>query len=117
MSSGNESTAEELVHYAMLQHSNPEKILVIGSSHPDAFAEILKHKSVKKIEYVALDPVITEMSQKYFVESWQLVQDKINLINQDGRYYINHTANEFDIIILNIGDPLNANINRFYTIE
>jgi len=57
------------------------------------------------------------MSQKYFVESWQLVQDKINLINQDGRYYINHTANEFDIIILNIGDPLNANINRFYTIE
>ena len=40
MSSGNNAALEEFVHYAMLQHENPEKILIIGSSHPDAFSEI-----------------------------------------------------------------------------
>ena len=117
MSSGNVAAAEELVHYAMLQHSIPENILVIGSSHPDVFSEISKYKSVKKIEYVEIDPVISELSQRYFADSWELIKDKINMINQDGRYYINQNTNEYDVIILNAGDPLNANINRFYTTE
>jgi spermidine synthase len=119
MSAGDATIAEELVHYVLLQHDNPQNILIIGSTHPDIFPEILKYKSVKKINYVDLDPVITEMSLKYFAESWDLnkTNERINLINQDGRFYINQSKDKFDVIILNVGDPLNANINRFYTIE
>jgi len=117
MSSGNVAVSEELVHYGMLQHESPESVLLVGSSHPNVFTEISKYNSVKKIDYVELDPVITELSQKYFADSWELVKDKINVINQDGRYYLNQTTNEYDIVILNAGDPLNANINRYYTKE
>ena len=119
MSAGDVASFEELVHYVLLQHAKPEKVLIIGSSHPDVFGEILKHKSIQEINYVELDPVFTELSQKYFANSWQLTknENRINLINQDGRFYISQSHQKFDVIILNAGDPLNANLNRFYTTE
>jgi spermidine synthase len=119
VSSGDVSAVEERVHYVMLQHPNPEKILFIGSSHPDIFNEILEYETVTKIDYVEIDPVITELSQKYFAEAWQLNKKnkKINLINRDGRFFVKQTEDIYDIIIVNTGDPLNANINRFYTVE
>lgn len=119
MSSGDIESAEELVHYVLLQHINPQNILVIGSTHPSAFIEIMKYKSLKKIDYVALDPVITELSKKYFSKTWQQIKrdNRLKLVNIDGRAFTNKTKNKYDVIILNAGDPVNANINRFYTFE
>ena len=119
MTSGDIGSVEELVHYALLQHPDPEKILFIGSAHPDIFNEIFEYESVRKIDYVELDPAITELSKKYFASSWgkNLNNKNINLINQDGRFFIKETKNQYDVIIVNSGDPLNANINRFYTVE
>ena len=119
LSSGDIASVEEQVHYALLQHTYPKKILFIGSAHPEIFNEILKYEAVNKIDFVELDPAITELSQKYFAETWKtkLNNKRINLINQDGRFFIQQTKDLYDVIIVNTGDPLNANINRFYTVE
>ena len=42
--------------------------------------------------------------------------ERVNIINMGGRKYVRRSAqNTYDIIILNVSQPTNASINRFYT--
>jgi len=42
-STGNEISNEENVHYAMVQHPNPENILLISGGFSGTIAEIMKY--------------------------------------------------------------------------
>ena len=48
---GDTSTNEESVHYAILEHPQPKKILLIGGGTGGAINQILKHK-VNRVDYV-----------------------------------------------------------------
>jgi len=112
--SGDLLTSEESVHYAMLEHPFPEKVLLIGGGVGGPLKEILKHP-VKKVDYVELDPLIIELSEKHL----PLIEDKrVNVAHVDGRLFVKSAASEnYDVIILNIPDPYNAMLNRFYSME
>ena len=111
-------SAEEAVHFALLGHERPQKVLLIGGGIGGLLGEILKHP-VKKVDYVELDPTIIEMAREYLPpsESSVLASPKVEIINGDGRFYAKRTANKYDVIIISLGDPYTAQINRFYTVE
>jgi len=117
---GDTSTSEESVHYAMLEHLQPKKILLIGGGMGGAINQILKHKVVK-IDYVELDPLMIRLSQKYLPP---VTDDRVNIFHMDGRLFIKEasiagdlpTPHKYDVIILNLPDPFTASINRFYSL-
>ncbi len=107
--------SEEAVHYPLLIHKNPESVLLIGGGLGGGIQEIFKHPSIQKLNYLELDPKIIEISKK-FIGS-QIFDNRLNVIIGDGRYYIKNTKEKFDCIIINLPDPVNANLNRYYTLE
>ncbi|MDP6686059.1 MAG: hypothetical protein QGI05_03805, partial [Candidatus Omnitrophota bacterium] len=113
--SGDLLTSEESVHYALLEHPDPQNILLIGGGMGGALKEILKHP-VQTVDYVELDPLIIKLAEKYIPPP----QDpRLNIAHMDGRLFVKSLtpSKKYDVIILNLPDPYNAMLNRFYSSE
>jgi spermidine synthase len=111
--------AEEAVHYALLQHPSPESLLLIGGGINGSLAEALKHPSLRRVDYVELDPAILDLAEKYFSSSWSTVlkDPRVRVHPVDGRLFLKTTGAAFDVIIVSLPDPQTAQLNRFYTLE
>ena len=113
------SAAEEAVHYALLEHPAPRRILLVGGGVNGSIAEALKHPSVARIDDVDLDPALIEMARQFFpAESRSAFADpRVHIHLADGRRYLRSTRDTFDVIVVNAPDPQTAQLNRFYTAE
>jgi len=111
-------TAEEAVHFALLEDLSPENVLLIGGGVGGLVEEILKHP-VKKADYVELDPLIIEMARLYLpVAYFEPLKDKrVSIVNMDGRAFVGTTKEKYDCVVIHLGDPSTAQINRYYTME
>ncbi|MDI6792424.1 MAG: methyltransferase [bacterium] len=111
--------SEELVHLALLQHPDPQKILLIGRGAGGTLLEILKYP-VKEIDYLELDPLVIELSRRILPpEDLNALEDeRVRVRHVDGRSFIKQTKQTFyDVILVNLPDPSTAQINRFYSRE
>jgi spermidine synthase len=106
---------EEAVHYPMLMHEAPKKVLLVGGGISNCLAQILKHDP-EHITYIELDPLIVHMGRHYIRSQYDL-DDKITVVYGDARFYIKHTRAKFDVVIINLPDPVNGQVNRFYTAD
>ncbi len=115
-------TAEEAVHYALLEHPNPKTVLVIGGSLNGSLDEILKHP-VEKIDYVELDPTIMKVARgNYPKELLKSLEDpRVTFHHIDGRLFVKKMSAEksvkYDVVILILPNPFTAQLNRFYSLE
>lgn len=111
--------AEEAVHFALLEHPNPESVLLIGGGAGGSLNQVLTHPHVQHVDYVELDPEIIKLSSKYLPPKEQdVVHDKrVNVHYTDGRLYVKKTMQKYDVVIINLPDPHTTLINRFYTLE
>jgi len=117
-SAPDESAAEEAVHYALLEHAAPRRILMIGGGVNGSIAQALKYPTVERIDYVELDPSLISIAREFFPEQSQIFSDpRVQLHYADGRRHLNTSQQKFDVIILNLPDPQTAQLNRFYTRE
>jgi spermidine synthase len=118
-----ESAAEEEVHYALLEHASPRRILMIGGGASGAVAQALRHPTIERIDLVELDPALIGVAREFFSSpSAPLNPDvwsdpRVHLHYADGRAYLKSTRDRFDVIIVNVPDPQTAQLNRFYTVE
>ena len=119
-----EAAAEEAVHYALLEHPEPKKVLLIGGGASGSIAQVLKHPTVERVDYVELDPAIIDMARRYLSaratpHGTDLFSgdDRVHIHYADGRLYLKTTRDRFDAIILYLPDPQTAQLNRFYTAE
>lgn len=104
---------EEAVHYTMLQHPDPRDVLLVSGGISGTTREILKY-NVEKIDYVELNPAIFELGEKF---TDNLKDPRIHIISQDGRLFVRSTSSNYDIVLINLPDPVTAQINRYYTAE
>jgi len=113
------SAAEEQVHYALLEHRAPRRILLIGGGAGGSIAEALKHPTVARIDYVELDPAVIEMTRQFFPEQFAPLRDdpRVHLHLADGRRFLMGTPDTYDVILVNLPDPQTAQLNRFFTAE
>ena len=107
-------SSEEYVHYAMLQRPGPSTVLLIGGGISGMLKEILKYPSVKKLDYVELNPGLIKMASGFVTIP---ADKKIRVIPGDGRRFLRHTPLKYDVVILAIPDPSSLQVNRFYTDE
>ncbi len=111
-------SAEESVHYALLAHPSPAKVLLIGGSIPTSLEQILYHPDIERVDYVLLDPVILKLAKNHIPSLTDLMTDeRIHINFADGRKFIERTSENYDAIIIDLPDPETTLINRFYTLE
>jgi spermidine synthase len=112
-------SAEEAVHYALLQHPEPESVILIGGGVSESLGQILQHSSVRQVEYVELDPRLIELGKIHLplTVTAALGNPRVVVHNEDGRRYLAQTSKRYDVILINLPEPYTAQINRFYTEE
>lgn len=113
------ASAEEAVHFALLQHPSPRSLLLIGGGMNGSLAEALQHSTLTRVDYVELDPSVLTLAQSYFRPEWEPIHSdpRAHTHRIDGRQFLKITSEKFDVIILNLPDPQTAQLNRFYTVE
>lgn len=107
-------TLEESVHYAMARHPHPRSVLLVSGGFTGLVREILKYPEVEKVDYVELNPALTELGKLY---NRELENPKIRIVNADARLFIKKVPRIYDVVLINLPDPQTAQINRFYTDE
>lgn len=104
---------EEAVHYAMVQHRNPQNILVISGGVSGIIQEILKYP-VGKVDYLEINPWLVKTGEMFYKK---LEDSRIQIYNKDARLFLRDNHGPYDIILVNLPAPSTTNLNRYYTIE
>ncbi len=109
---------EQIVHLSLLPIPEIKKVLLIGQGFNGALSEILKYP-VEKVDYLELDPKLIELARKYLSSDLQnaLKDERVEIIFQDSRYFLNHSRGKFDAIILKSPPPSSLLFSRFFTQE
>ncbi len=113
------AAAEEAVHYALLQHPAPRRLLLIGGGWNGSLRQALEHPTLERVDYVELDPAVLELAGRRFAEEWlpAAAEPRVCIHAADGRLYLKTAPGPFDVIIVNLPEPSTAQLNRFYTLE
>jgi spermidine synthase len=111
---------EALVHPAMLAHPRPERVFIAGGGEGATLREVLAHKTVKKAVMVDIDEEVVELCRR-FLPSWHrkaFDDPRAELHFADARKYLEESSDEFDVIIIDLVDPLEQGPARLlYTRE
>jgi len=104
---------EEAVHYALAQRPAARRVLLIGGGVAGTAKELLKYPA--EVTYVELDPLFLELGRRFLPEN--LADARIRVVNTDGRRFVQTTRQQFDVILVDLADPVTAQLNRFHTAE
>jgi spermidine synthase len=113
-STENHFVSEEAVHYAMLQHPEPKKVLIVTGGIAEMAMQVFKYPSVAKIDYLEINPWLVK-AEKRFTQFKDMPALHVNIA--DARKWISQSVNEYDVIIVNSPDPSNAQLNRYFTVD
>lgn len=111
---------ESLVHPAMVTHPNPRKVLIIGGGEGATAREILRYPSVERVVMVDIDRELVELCKSYMPEWSQgaFEDPRFELVISDGRKFIEESSEMFDVVILDLTDPIPGTPSVFlYTKE
>ncbi|OGG95174.1 MAG: hypothetical protein A2508_09025 [Candidatus Lambdaproteobacteria bacterium RIFOXYD12_FULL_49_8] len=99
---------EPLVQPAMTAHERPEQVLIIGAGDGGVLANVLKHNTVKRAVMVEIDDRVIEVSKRFLpaVHQGAFKDPRTELIIGDGFKYLAQTKERFDVIILDLTDPI-----------
>ena len=113
------TSAELAVHPALLQHAEPKNVLLLGGGLAGEIEEVLKHPDIERVDYVEQDPALVELVGRFLDEDSRssLRDPRVRILRQDAGTYLRRSGASYDAILMSVGDPINAQMNRFYTVE
>jgi len=99
---------EALVQPAMITHPHPEKVFIAGGGEGATLREALFHNTVKRAVMVDIDEQVVALCQKFLPNySCGSFEDKrTELLHVDARDYLSKSRELFDIIIIDLPDPI-----------
>lgn len=108
--------SEYLVHFPMLAHPAPKKVLLLGTGFNGPLQEILKH-GPEEVRWVELDPELLKITERFLPEDLQAsIRDpRVKLGATDPRDFLRGNGELYDVIIANFPDPSSVLVNRNYT--
>ena len=98
---------EMMSHVPLFAHGHAREVLIIGGGDCGIAEEVLKHKTVKRLTQVEIDPAIIAFSKEHFPEfAGPVFADKrFESVIGDGMKYVRRTERRFDVIIVDSTDP------------
>ena len=99
---------ESLVHPAMLFHPQPRSVFIGGGGEGGTLREALCHRSVESVTMIDLDREVVELCRAHLPNHHQGSFDdpRLTLLHEDARRYLQSEGDGFDVIILDLVDPL-----------
>jgi len=99
---------EALVQPAMIAHPCPETAFIVGGGEGATLREVLSHKSVKKAVMLDIDEQVITLCKEYLPgHSRGAFEDsRTELYHIDARGYLDRCGDKFDIIIIDLPDPI-----------
>jgi len=99
---------EALVQPAMITHPGPDTVFIAGGGEGATLREVLFHKTVKRAVMVDIDEEVIALSQKYLPDHSRgaFEDSRTELHHVDARDYLAKTDDKFDIIIIDLPDPI-----------
>lgn len=104
---------ETVAHLPLCQVREGARVLLIAGGVFGTLEEISRHNPVR-IDYVELDPAILDLDN---LIHGSLAHSFVHVHVGDGRLFVKKTSMQYDVVIVDLPDPENAQLNRFYTQE
>ncbi len=113
-----EIEAAHLAHLAVSQHPGPERVLLVGGGMRGVLREMLRYGEIL-VDYVELDRELIDVAYPYLPRSTRnaLGDERVNVLTRDGRMHVKTTTERYDLVVVDLPDPVTAVLNRFYTGE
>ena len=101
---------ESLVHPAMVCHAEPKSVFVAGGGEGATIREVLAHRSVVRAVMVDIDDMVVQLCRDFLPGHHRGAFDdpRLELRFEDARGYLENTKERFDIIILDLPEPIEA---------
>lgn len=99
---------ESLVHPAMMCHPAPRSVFIGGGGEGGTLREALAHRSVESATMIDLDREVVELCRTHLPNHHQGSFDdpRVTLLHQDARAFLESPGDGFDVVILDLVDPL-----------
>ncbi len=105
---------EMIAHVPLFVHPKPNKVLIIGGGDGGALTNVMKHPEVKSATMCEIDRMVVEVCQRRFPKLATGFKDKrAKLLFRDGTKYIENSKQKFDIILLDLSDPVGPAADLF----
>lgn len=99
---------EALVHPALIAHPRPRSVFIAGGGEGATLREALRHRGVQRVAMVDLDAEVVRVCRE-FLPGWSagaFEDPRATIEYGDARAYLEHSSDKYDVIILDLSDPL-----------
>jgi len=110
----NNAYNEMITHVPLFCHPRPQRVLIIGGGDCGALTEVLKHPEVDECVMCEIDEKVVEVSQRHFPRlAAGLADPRARVVYEDGKKYIEESAERFDLVLLDLSDPVGPAADLF----
>ncbi len=102
-------------HVPMLLHPDPKRVVVVGAGTGQTVSRFLMYP----IDYLAcvdIEPALFPFVEEYFEADW-MDDPRVEIVAEDGRNFLRHTAGIYDIVSLELGEVSRPGVAFFYTVD
>ncbi|MBW1805603.1 MAG: fused MFS/spermidine synthase, partial [Deltaproteobacteria bacterium] len=102
-------------HIPMLIHHEPRDVLVVGAGVGQTASRFLFY-DIERLDYVELERELFGFVKKHFKSDW-MSDRRLRPIIADGRNYLLHTGQRYDIISIEVGQIFRPGLASFYSAD
>jgi spermidine synthase len=125
------SVADEFIYHEALVHPGllafegvPSRALIIGGGEGATLREVLRHRSITRAVMVDIDGEVVALCRQHLPEMHQgaFEDPRTELRHEDARGYLEKTDERFDLVVVDLVEPLEAGpacmlfTREFYTL-
>ncbi len=98
---------EMISHVPLFIHPSPKEVLIIGGGDGGSTTNALMHKDVVRSTICEIDEKVIEVSKKHFPKLTKGFDDpRCRILIKDGKKHIETTDEKYDVVILDLSDPI-----------
>jgi len=98
---------EMLTQVALHAHPHPADVLIIGGGDGGSLREVLKHKTVRRVQIVELDRGVIDASKEFLPTlSTGFADPRAHVLETRGEEFMAKTRDRFDLVIMDSTDPV-----------
>ncbi|UCG63274.1 MAG: polyamine aminopropyltransferase [Candidatus Zixiibacteriota bacterium] len=110
----NNAYNEMITHVPLFSHPAPKQVLIVGGGDCGALTEVVKHPEVEKCTMCEIDKMVVETSEKHFPHLTRgLTDPRAKVVFEDGKTYLERGKSQFDVVILDLSDPVGPAADLF----
>lgn len=110
---------EALVHPALGRVADPANVLILGGGDGLAAREVFKHRGVRRVTLVDLDPAMTRLFARSpmlsALNGGSLTDPRLTVVNADAFRWVRAARGRYDAIVVDFPDPVDFSVGKLYT--